>query len=124
MDAFKFCKEFGRMCKVYCEPPTNCDGCPMNGWNTPPAVQCTDMYGLTTSQIQERIGIVEKWSKEHPAKTMAMDFFEKFPNAPKKEDGTPIMCPSACGYEEVSDCNIVQKCVECWNRPLEDRHGL
>lgn len=117
MDAFEFCKEFGRMCKANYVAGGFCHECPLNNWNER---DCYAAYDLTDAQIKERIDIVEKWSKEHPVKTMAMDFFEKFPNAPKKEDGTPIMCPSACGYEEVSDCNIVQKCVECWNRPLED----
>lgn len=126
MDAFEFCKEFGRMCKAYCEPPNDCSGCPMNGWNTSPIIECIDMYELTDSQIWERIGIVEKWGKEHPKKTMMMDFFEKFPNAPKEEDGTPFgICPSYCGYTDEPDnlsvCeNFNQNCLKCWSRPLEE----
>lgn len=120
MDAFEFCKEFGRMCKAYCEPPNNCGGCPMNGWDTSPGMECIDMYGLTNSQIQERIDIVEKWSKEHPKKTMMMDFFEKFPNAPRNDMGTPRLCPSDCGYEKVSQCPGEVMCMKCWNRPLEE----
>ena len=117
MDAFEFCKEFGRMCKAYCEPPNNCNGCPMNEWNTSPGTQCIDMYELTDSQIRGRIDIVEKWSKEHPKKTMMMDFFEKFPNAPSN-NGVPICCPSQIYENKNSSCD--GNCEKCWNRPLEE----
>lgn len=120
MDAFEFCKEFGRMCKAYCEPPNNCDGCPMNEWNTSPGMECIDMYGLTDSQIRERINIVEKWSKEHPKKTMMQDFFEKHPNALKQEDETPRACPWILGYVKEIGCSSDMNCTDCWNRPLEE----
>ena len=125
MDAFEFCKEFGRMCKSYCEPPTDCSGCPMNGWNTPPVIECIDMYGLTDSQIRERIGIVEKWSKEHPKKTMIQDFFEKFPDAPKTIDGLPFPCPFECGYIKNDNWPFGKNkpsdnCSKCWFRLLEE----
>lgn len=117
MDAFEFCKEFGRMCKSYY---TDCEGCPMNVWNTPIVIQCTDMYGLTEEQIQEKIDIVEKWSKEHPKKTIIQDFFEKHPNAQKKEDETPRTCPWVLGYVKEIGCSNNMNCTDCWSRPLEE----
>lgn len=69
------------------------------------------------------VEIVEQWSKAHPQKTMMQNFFEKFPNAPKRVDGAPKMvCPYHVGYvSELEDCdNFHRKCLECWSRPLED----
>lgn len=53
---------------------------------------------------------------------MIQDFFEKFPDAPKSEVGTPRMCPCDCGYEKVSNCPNGEMCnsLKCWSRPLED----
>lgn len=68
---------------------------------------------------------VAEWkrAKLKPQKTIMQDFFEKFPDAEKDDDGTPVICPYALGYytetimcSEISD-NI---CFECWNRPLEE----
>lgn len=117
MDAFEFCKEFGRMCKTY----EYCDDCPMEKWERKTNLSCRDIL-LSDEHIRERIEIVEKWSKEHPRKTMMQDFFEKFPNAPRNDMGTPRLCPSDCGYEKVSCCpgDVVCDSPKCWNRPLEE----
>ena len=115
MDAFEFCKEFGRMCKTY----EYCDDCPMEKWERKTNLSCRDIL-LSDEHIRERIEIVEKWSKEHPRKTMMQDFFEKFPNAPKHRDGIPKCCPNACGYCEDDCAKFGSKCGDCWNRPLEE----
>ena len=52
------------------------------------------------------------------AKTFADDFFDKFPNALKDEDGVPCVgCPHHFGYCEYK-CD--HNCKECWNRPLSE----
>lgn len=112
MDAFEFCKEFGRMCKVH----EYCNDCPLSEWEEKTNLSCRDVQ-LSDEHIRERIEIVEKWSKEHPAKTMTMDFFEKFPNAPSN-NGVPICCPSQIYENKNSSCD--GNCEKCWNRPLED----
>lgn len=96
-------KDLKRMCNTY----TGCGVCPLFtecGANPPGTFQDT---------ADE---IVDKWVSEHPVKTYAIDFFEKFPNAPKDSDGIPRICwkyvygdGKYCGYGS---------CTECWNREM------
>lgn len=74
------------------------------------------------NDAERAVEIVEKWSKEHPRKTILQDFLEKYPKAPMDEKGFPKdVCPFALGYEE-DDCGVyfADKCFDCWNRPLEE----
>lgn len=105
MDAVKFINELSRMC----ESETGCIGCPAKG-----------VCHLIPRNIEQLVSIVEKWSKEHPQKTMLQDFLEKHPNAPLDDDGTPQACPDKLGYSKYG-CSVVDKyCKKCWNRPLEE----
>ena len=61
--------------------------------------------------------IVGEWVKEHPVKTYAMDFFEKFPNAPKDDDGKPKCCRISI-YGDKLECPD-GGCKECWDREME-----
>lgn len=116
MDAVEFIKERRRMCLSY----EDCIGCPCEHGKQP--ISC-EIQSKTAQQLVE---IIEQWSQTHPQKTMIQDFFEKFPNAPKEEDGTPIdICPSYCGYtDEPNSLAVCEKfnknCLKCWSRPLED----
>lgn len=67
--------------------------------------------------------IVDKWVQEHPVKTYADDFFEKFPDAQRTATGIPIMCIEAI-YFKFSDRDScpVGGCPECWNREMDDTH--
>lgn len=111
MEAVEFLKERRRMCLNY----DGYKGCPCEKSDP---VSCSP----STSEIEILVNIVEQWLQEHPQKTMMQDFFEKFPNAPKSEVGTPRMCPCDCGYEKVSNCPNGEMCnsLKCWSRPLED----
>ena len=52
-------------------------------------------------------------------KTILQDFLEKYPNAPKEEDGKPMdICPYHLGYAPNKSC-MKMNCEDCWNRPLE-----
>ena len=116
MDAFEFCKEFARMCNAY----RYCDGCPLDKWERQTNLSCTGVR-LSDEHIRERIDIVEKWSKEHQVKTMARDFFEKFPNAMRdKNMDTPMACPRVLGYTNETDCPSGMNCTDCWNRLMEE----
>ena len=64
------------------------------------------------------VEIVEKWSLEHPQKTMMSDFFEKHPNAKKDGKDEPTICPFVLGYTKDRHC-YGKNCFDCWNRPLE-----
>lgn len=110
MDAVEFIKERDRMCYHGC---SNCPANELTGGCDP----------LETASINLLVQIVEQWSKEHPQKTMMQDFFEKFPNAPKDEDGIPKVCPSQVGYHGScdEDCEKFHSdCLKCWSRPMED----
>lgn len=111
METVEFLKERRRMCLNY----DGCKGCPCEKSDP---VSCSP----STSEIEILVNIVEQWLQDHPQKTMMQDFFEKFPNAPKSEVGTPRMCPCDCGYEKVSNCPNGEMCnsLKCWSRPLED----
>ena len=67
--------------------------------------------------------IVDEWVKGHPVKTYAMDFFEKFPNAPKEDDGTPIPCvEDIYGVgKQLKECpNGDIGCLKCWNQEMQN----
>lgn len=115
MDVVKFLKEKERLCdKMYYGTTGICGECPLQ-------YKGCDM-NEPKDDIEEVIEIVEQWSQDNPQKTMIQDFFEKFPNAPRSEVGTPRMCPCDCGYEKVSNCPNGEICnsLKCWSRPLED----
>ena len=83
-------------------------------------------YSLTKFCTKDAIKLVEslqKWSDEHPKKTYAQDFFEKFPDAPSGSDGTPFVCRKEI-YGEVPPkdgrCDYRGACYRCWNEPLND----
>ena len=61
--------------------------------------------------------IVDEWVKEHPAKTYAMDFFEKFPNAPG--GGTPRFCIKNIDKDFKMKCDECS-CSDCWNKEIEE----
>lgn len=84
------------------------------------------MIGLNTAEFciglnDKDIEMVEKWSKEHPKKTIADDFFEKHPDANKFENGTPKVCAAQLGY--CTDCRLDdygdRDCYSCWNMPVK-----
>lgn len=111
MDAVEFLKECKRMCGEY----DDCSGC-----------QLKDMGFCFCStrekgSSEEAVAVVEKWSKEHPRKTILMDFMEKHPKASLKTNGTPVICAGYLGY---SVSCIKQsgfgRCYECWNAELEE----
>ena len=60
-------KDLKRMCKEQFK----CGVCPFID------LDCCDLNHFPDNADE----IVDKWVQEHPAKTYAMDFFEKFPNA-------------------------------------------
>jgi hypothetical protein len=107
MDAVKYLKERNRMCDTF---GLSCSGCPLGN-------SVEDCDDLQRERPEKAVAIVEKWSKEHPQKTMLQDFLEKYPNAPKECTGEPHICPSHLGYEEYMDCE--ENCLDCWSRPLQ-----
>lgn len=98
-------KDLKRMCKEH----HYCIGCPIF------YLEGCMLYRLP-SNIDE---IIDKWVAEHPVKTYAMDFFEKFPNASKvEEDGTPKCCWKFV-YGDTSYICESADCTKCWNREMK-----
>lgn len=109
MDAVKYFEEKERMCKTL----KDCKKCPL---------QHIDLYQhcavISQQNPKEAVEIVEKWSEEHPQKTILKDFLEKYPNADMGAIIDNLFCPKFFGYKIfcTEDCD---KSEDCWNRPLE-----
>lgn len=97
-------KDFKRMCDFH----LHCSGCPIK------SILTCSVYKLPDN-IEE---IIDKWVAEHPVKTYAMDFFEKFPNAPRDSDGAPKTCWKHV-YGDGKYCSS-DACTECWNREMKE----
>ena len=93
--------------------------CPMFGF-------CEE--ALTKICVEDAIKLVEaiqKWSNEHPKKTYAQDFLEKFPKAQSNSDGIPYVCRQAtyggeCPGSECEKYDYTGACYRCWNEPMND----
>ena len=96
-----------RMCKEH----HYCIGCPLAH------LEGCMLYRLPIN-IDE---IVNKWVDEHPVKTYAMDFFEKFPNAQRKTDErTPMACVEEVYGVANVNCLDGELCETCWNREMKE----
>lgn len=91
-----------------------CTDCPLNCVKNGRIYSC---YTIERRYPTEAIAIVQKWSDEHPVKTIKDDFLEKYPNAQLQKDGIPVPCARALGYQ-IDKC--MAHCDECWNRPLSE----
>lgn len=102
METAKFLKEATRMCKTY----RSCDCCPAN-----------DGYCITRRQkdkddFAKYVEIVEKWSRENPAKTRLNEFLDMFPNA-AITDGIVDICPAK--LDDTIECDNSRDggCYDC-----------
>lgn len=102
-------KDLKRMCASY----DDCVKCELY------VNDCSRIYGLPDNADE----IVDKWVKEHPAKTYMQDFFEKFPNAPKEYDGIPVPCITGIYGDDkrLKECAVEGNlnCLECWNQEMK-----
>lgn len=98
-------KDLKRMCNYYDE----CDVCPLGN---------SRCHYVVSSLPDNADNIVDKWVQENPVKTYAMDFFEKFPNAPRSSDGIPQTCWGHV-YGDGKYCSS-NDCTECWNREMKE----
>lgn len=97
--------------KRICEMQTLCADCPLNR-------NCSCMPGSLPDNADE---LVDKWVSEHPVKTYAMDFLEKFPNAQVNKYKTPKVCRSFIyGNSCPKYCTTVSGCDGCWNMEMRE----
>lgn len=100
-------KDLKRLCSFY----IGCIDCPIKS-----------EYTCSVPRFPDNADeIVDKWVAEHPIKTYAMDFFEKFPNAPRLKSGVPKVCIEriynvAC----IDEYCCEPKCEECWNQEMKE----
>lgn len=66
--------------------------------------------------------IVNDWCNEHPIKTYADDFFEKFPKAKRCQEGYPALCRNT-PYGICEDSCGDRSCAKCWNEPMEEENN-
>lgn len=123
MDAVKYLKEKKRMIESLSETKLrcvdlDCSNCPLSNKNNGKKIACGV---LQTDYPEIAVEIVEKWSEEHPQKTLLNCFKKEHPSAPLKKNGFPYVCPYILGYEKQEYCNSNEAdCVACWNRPLDE----
>lgn len=115
-----FFPEFGRLCnsRTACAAGAAYkEQCPLLDFCGHPFTK------ICAKDAQKAIENLQKWSNEHPKKTYAQDFFEKFPKAQSYSDGSPVVCRKII-YGEIrppfKNCYYTGACYKCWNEPLND----
>lgn len=106
-DVLAFSEGLKRMCRAY----PGCEGCPAYS-----ELPC-DIREVTP----ELIKAVQKWSDEHPQKTYAQDFREKFPGCMWWDDGDGRNYPRGVCKNRVyrnDTCDYNGWCKDCWNEPM------
>lgn len=79
---------------------------------------------LMSTNIEKYVSDVEKWAKEHPAKTRQTEFLKMFPNVPLTDSGFVDIPPCILDKKSYEWCNTsVVDCRECyeqfWNEEVE-----
>lgn len=87
-----------------CNSQKGCVTCPIDGLSF-----CSGEFIMGLAKEES---VIDDWCGKHPTKTYADDFFEKFPNAPKNNNGTPCMCLNQI-YQTIQTCD--GDCIFCWN---------
>ena len=108
-------KQAMRVIKRMCAAQDGCEKCVLE-------LNCPFITVPSDHDYDKAEATLTKWSAEHPEKTIADDFFEKFPKAPRTPAGDPEACARRCGY--IKECPFKRiNCAECWRRPLEEVEG-
>lgn len=110
--------------KRLCDSRTGCTADAANKEQCPLFVFCKHPVITRGAEYAKKlIENLQKRSNEHPKKTYAQDFFEKFPKAQSYSDGSPVMCRKII-YGEIrppfENCYYTGACYRCWNEPMND----
>ena len=114
MDVVEYVKQRRRMCDYY----VNCGDCPACDYEW-----CSSLNG-----IPKMVTIVEKWAKEHPAKTRQSEFLKMWPDAEIGDDGLLSISPCQLKVELLQcesqeDCEKRGVCGKCrcdfWLKEIE-----
>lgn len=106
--------------KRLCDSRTGCtadvankEQCPLFAFCKHPSITRGAEYA------KKLIENLQKWSDEHPKKTYAQDFFEKFPNAQNYAGVNPVVCRKKI-YGGFKNGDCAEPCYKCWNEPMND----
>ena len=120
MDAVEYLKTKKRLCKAH----TECRRCPLNIEQCEYAIGCP-CGELERENVEEMVRRVEKWAKEHPAKTRQSVFLEQYPNARLDDDNVLVICPRSIeqnGCDKFDDHILM--CSDCrrkyWSGEVQD----
>lgn len=122
MDCSKTINFFPEL-KRLCDSRTACTADAANKEQCPLHDFCRQSLIIRAEEIITSVENLQKWSDEHPKKTYAQDFFEKFPKAQSNSDGTPFVCRKRIygGIRStLEDCDYTGACYRCWSEPLND----
>lgn len=111
--------DFFAEAKRLCDSRTECTADAANKEQCPLYGFCRQSLTIRAEEIITAVENLQKWSDEHPKKTYAQDFFEKFPDAPKDE-AVKGKCPLACRRGIYGGECPDMGCNECWNEPMEE----
>lgn len=113
-DTLLFAREKRRMCKYFLTDG-ECEKCGLYNLSCEIG-DCFWGIGMDDDILQ----YVQQWHDEHPPKTYAQDFREKFPNCAWRDDeNRPRLCRYAIYHSEVC-CTRSGKCAECWNETMPE----
>lgn len=114
MDAVEYLKTLDRMCTK----SHTCDDCPIYKATK----QNCGMAYSNAEMLAGHVGIVEQWSKDHPARTRQSVFLERYPNATIDTSGNIGICPAAIEGKNCNDICNGTGCRECrsnyWNQEV------
>ena len=123
MDCNKTIDCFGEAERL-CDSRTACSANEKNKERCPLFDFCEFTYSkIYIEDAKSAVENLQKWSDEHPKKTYAQDFFEKFPKAQSGSDGTPLVCREEIygrARPKFEDCGYMGTCENCWNEPMEE----
>lgn len=111
-----YLKEKKRMCGN-----NSCSTCPLTK-SFPKGTVCTH---IEYTNLDKAIKIVQKWSNEHPQKTLLTEFLKHYPKAELNSNGCPDIAPCELGIIKLKDeCKgkdvYYYHCEKCWNTPVKD----
>ena len=116
--------DFFAEAKRLCDSRTACEADAANKEQCPMFEVCDHPHTeICVEDAIKAMKSLQKWSDEHPKKTYAQDFFEKFPKAQSNSDGTPFVCRKRIygGIRStLEDCDYTGACYRCWSEPLND----
>lgn len=118
MNAVEFIKTKKRLCLS-----VSCRDCPIFEQKDKANLTCIQWF---EAHPEETVSIIEKWAREHPAKTRQSEFLKMFPNVMRNNEGQPYICPRTLDtvYQPDGDCaldvDICQRCrAKFWGQEVE-----